>query len=97
MGACWSAEIPVLIEVECRGHGHHSGDVTSVRPRRHSRHHGHQSSVRGDAESTCADVHSEPWSGQYYVYDIVSALAQADFVDVHTTETDPQHRGIFTT
>jgi ubiquinone/menaquinone biosynthesis C-methylase UbiE len=40
---------------------------------------------------------TEPWSDQYYVFNIEAALSRAGFTNVHTTDTDPRHRGIFAT
>ena len=37
---------------------------------------------------------TEPWSDEYYVYDIESALTRAGFSDVITVASDPRHRTI---
>ncbi len=37
---------------------------------------------------------TEPWSDQYYVFDLEAALRDAGFVDVKTVETDPRHRTV---
>ena len=37
---------------------------------------------------------TEPWSDQYYVFDLEAALRDAGFVDVQTVETDPRHRTV---
>jgi ubiquinone/menaquinone biosynthesis C-methylase UbiE len=37
---------------------------------------------------------TEPWSDDYYTFDIEVALAEIGFGSIHTTETDPRHRAI---
>jgi len=37
---------------------------------------------------------TEPWSDEYYVFDLESALRDAGFEDVCTVETDPRHRTV---
>ena len=37
---------------------------------------------------------TEPWSDEYYVYDIESALTRVGFADVVTVASDPRHRSI---
>lgn len=37
---------------------------------------------------------TEPWSDQYYVFDLEAALRDVGFVDVRTVETDPRHRTV---
>eukprot|EP01036_Dinobryon_divergens_P035721 gene35721-46343_t len=37
---------------------------------------------------------TEPWSDQYYVFDLEAALKDAGFVDVKMVETDPRHRTV---
>ena len=37
---------------------------------------------------------TEPWSDEYYAFDLEHAMRQAGFVDVVTVETDPRHRTI---
>lgn len=40
---------------------------------------------------------TEPWSDQYYAYDVEGALRSAGFTDVTTLATDPRHRTIIAT
>ena len=40
---------------------------------------------------------TEPWSDEYYIFNIEEALERTGFEHVVTTETDPRHRGIFAT
>ncbi len=37
---------------------------------------------------------TEPWSDDYYTFDIEAALAEVGFRNIVTTETDPRHRAI---
>ncbi|MEO0948375.1 MAG: class I SAM-dependent methyltransferase, partial [Cyanobacteria bacterium J06641_5] len=37
---------------------------------------------------------TEPWSDDYFTFDIEAALAELGFADIITTETDPRHRAI---
>ncbi len=37
---------------------------------------------------------TEPWSDDYYTFDVEAALNQAGFESIHTTSTDPRHRAI---
>lgn len=37
---------------------------------------------------------TEPWTDQYYRFDLEAALEQAGFVDVQTYNSDPRHRAI---
>ncbi|MEO1094666.1 MAG: class I SAM-dependent methyltransferase [Cyanobacteria bacterium J06638_28] len=38
---------------------------------------------------------TEPWSDEYYTFDIEAALRELGFQDVVSQATDPRHRGIF--
>lgn len=38
---------------------------------------------------------TEPWSDEYYSFDLEEALRAAGFKDVLTTETDHRHRTVF--
>ena len=37
---------------------------------------------------------TEPWSDEYYAFDLEQAMRDAGFVDVITVETDPRHRTV---
>ena len=37
---------------------------------------------------------TEPWSDEYYAFDLEQAMRQVGFVDVVTIETDPRHRSV---
>lgn len=38
---------------------------------------------------------TEPWSDDYYTFDIEAALADTGYQDINSHETDPRHRAIF--
>mmetsp|Transcript_11301 Transcript_11301/g.10940 ORF Transcript_11301/g.10940 Transcript_11301/m.10940 type:complete len:396 (+) Transcript_11301:204-1391(+) len=40
---------------------------------------------------------TEPWSDEYYMYDLEGALRNAGFIDITTIATDPRHRTIIGT
>jgi hypothetical protein len=37
---------------------------------------------------------TEPWSDDYYTFDVETALATAGFKQIQTRESDPRHRTI---
>ena len=37
---------------------------------------------------------TEPWSDQYYVFDVEESLRSAGFVNVRTVASDPRHRTV---
>jgi len=38
---------------------------------------------------------TEPWSDEYYSFDLEAAMRAAGFEDVYTVEADHRHRAVF--